>query len=118
MIACLFALADTEPIYEGIVGDIAHLFGKPYPHDVRLKVLGTTEQLMAQIAVEELDLPITTGEFHRLFTELCRKRFLNLSLMDGAERLLRHLHKHNVPVLSSPIISSRSNLNDYIVSNV
>lgn len=99
---CLFdmdgLLLDTEPIYESIVGDIAKLFGKPYPRDVRIKVLGTTEQLMAKIAVTDLELPITTAEFHRLFTILCLQRFQNLELMEGAERLLLHLHKHEIPI--------------------
>lgn len=99
---CLFdmdgLLLDTEPIYKSIVGDIAKLFGKPYPHDVRMRVLGTTEQSMAKIAVRDLDLPITATEFHHLFTALCRQRFLNLSLMEGAERLLLHLHKYEIPM--------------------
>lgn len=99
---CLFdmdgLLLDTEPIYESIVGDIAKLFGKPYPHDVRIKVLGTTEQLMAKIAVTSLNLPITTAEFHHLFTMLSVHRFRDLELLDGAKRLLLHLHKHEVPI--------------------
>lgn len=53
---------------------------------------------MAKIAVADLDLPITTAEFHRLFSALCRQRFLNLNLMEGAERLLLHLHKCGVPM--------------------
>lgn len=81
-----------------MVGDIAKLYGKPYPHDVRMRVLGTTEQLMAKIAVTDLDLPITPAEFHKIFQMLCRKRFLNLNLMPGAERLLRHLHNNDIPI--------------------
>lgn len=58
---------------------------------------GTTEQMTAKIAITELGLPITVEQFHELFSTLCRKRFSNLSLMEGAERLLLHLHKHKVP---------------------
>lgn len=81
-----------------MVADIAQLYGKPYPHETRMRVLGTTEQLMAKIAVTDLDLPITPAEFQRLFKALCRKRFQDLDLMPGAERLLRHLHKNDVPI--------------------
>lgn len=63
-----------------------------------MRVLGTTEQMMAKIAVTGLGLPITPAEFHRLFSELCRQRFRDLSLMEGAERLLLHLHKNGVPM--------------------
>lgn len=94
----LHPIPDTEPIYESIVGDIAKLYGKPYLHEVRMRVLGTTEQMMAKIAVTDLGLPITPAEFHRLFSELCRQRFRNLELMEGAERLLLHLHKCDVPM--------------------
>lgn len=63
-----------------------------------MQVLGTTEQMMAKIAVTGLGLPITPIEFQRLFSQISRQRFRDLSLMDGAERLLLHLHKHGVPI--------------------
>lgn len=62
-----------------------------------MRILGTTEQMSAKIAVTELGLPITVNEFLDLFSALCRKRFANLDLLPGADRLVLHLHKHNVP---------------------
>uniref|UniRef100_A0A034WRH8 Putative pseudouridine-5'-monophosphatase n=1 Tax=Bactrocera dorsalis TaxID=27457 RepID=A0A034WRH8_BACDO len=79
---CIFdldgLLLDTEVVYEEIVRQIAGSFNKSYPRDVRLKLLGTTEQKSAEIAVNELELPIT--------------------LMRGAERLLRHLDANKIPL--------------------
>lgn len=89
---------DTEPIYESIVRDIAKMFGKPYPREVRMRILGVTEQMTARIAISELGLPITGQEFHEMFSALSRKRFHELKLMDGAEHLLRHLHRHDIPI--------------------
>jgi len=90
-------LLDTEFIYEGAVRDIAKSYNKDYPLDVRMKVMGTTEQMTIKIVIEELKLPLTEQEFHLKFNELCRKRFFKLDLMKGADRLIRHLHQSKVP---------------------
>lgn len=62
-----------------------------------MRILGTTEQMSAKIAVTELGLPITTKEFLDMFSALCRKRFANLDLLPGAERLVLHLYENGVP---------------------
>lgn len=90
-------LLDTEHIYEAAVRDIAASYNKDYPHDVRMKVMGTTEQMTIKIVIKELELPTTEAEFHKKFNELCRKRFGKLDLLKGADRLIHHLHQSNVP---------------------
>lgn len=91
-------LLDTEHIYESVVRDIAKSFGKDYPLEVRMKVMGTTEQMTAKIVVEDLGLPIDLDEFLRRLHKMCNKRFTSLALLPGAERLLKHLHANNVPM--------------------
>ncbi|KAG4075872.1 hypothetical protein HA402_003698 [Bradysia odoriphaga] len=90
-------LLDTEHIYEAAVREIAKSYNKDYPHDVRMKVMGTTEQMTIKIVVKELALPISEAEFQGKFTELCRKRFGKLDLLKGADRLIHHLHQSKVP---------------------
>lgn len=90
-------LLDTEHIYESVVRDIVRSFGKEYPLEIRMKVMGTTEQMSGKIVVEQLQLPISIAEFLRMHEELCRQRFENLTLLNGAERLIKHLHEHDVP---------------------
>lgn len=90
-------LLDTEHIYESAVRDIAKSFGEDYPHDVRMKVMGTTEQMTAKIVVEDLQLPIDLDEFLRRFHKICHQRFGKLELLPGAERLIKHLHASKVP---------------------
>jgi pseudouridine-5'-monophosphatase len=90
-------LLDTEHIYEGLVRDVAKMYNKPYPWDTRIRILGTTEQMTAKIAVKELQLPITVDEFRHKFSELARERLRNVTWLRGAERLLKHLHDTNVP---------------------
>lgn len=53
-----------------MVRQIAAIYGKPYPYDVRMRIMGTTEQLTAKIAVTELNLPISVEQFLDKFTEL------------------------------------------------
>ncbi|XP_030382909.1 probable pseudouridine-5'-phosphatase isoform X3 [Scaptodrosophila lebanonensis] len=98
---CIFdmdgLLLDTEKIYEEITRQIAAAFGRPYPEAVRFRVMGTTEQRSAEIAVTECKLPLSVGEFLQRYHKLCGERLHNVPLLEGAERLLRHLHANNVP---------------------
>lgn len=89
-------LLDTEFIYEKSVRKICESFGEDYRFDVRIKVMGTTEQNTAQTVIDELKLPITVPEFLHRLDDLVRVEFEHLNLMKGAERLIRHLHESNV----------------------
>ncbi len=66
-----------------MIADIAKSFGKPYPFDVRMKILGTTEQRTAEIAVNDLKLPITTNDFIKRFDKLGRERLGDVPLLRG-----------------------------------
>lgn len=92
------SIADTEKIYEEIIRDIAALHGKPYPREVRIHILGTSTENTCKIAVKELGLPVTAEEFQELFTEMSSERLSVLNVLPGAERLLRHLNKHKIPI--------------------
>lgn len=99
---CLFdmdgLILDTEFIYENSVRFICQSFGKEYPWDVRMKVMGTQEQKTAEIVIQSLGLPISINEFLKVQGDYVRKEFTSLDLMKGAERLIRHLHAANVPI--------------------
>lgn len=74
---------DTEGIYEKIITEIAESFGKKYTKDIRLKVLGTTEQLTAKIVVQECGLPITVDEFLKRFRDMQNIYLADAKLMTG-----------------------------------
>lgn len=99
---CIFdmdgLLLDTEPIYEAVVSDILKSFDKPYPRDIRMQVMGTTEDKSAEIVVNSMKLPISVEEFMKRHKTMCKERFQDLALMPGAEALIRHLHHHKVPI--------------------
>ncbi|KAM8717301.1 hypothetical protein ACLKA7_004066 [Drosophila subpalustris] len=98
---CIFdmdgLLLDTEKIYEEITRQIAGSFGRPYPEAVRFRVMGTQEKRSAEIAIDECQLPITVGDFLKRYHKMCGERMRNVPLLEGAERLLRHLHANKVP---------------------
>lgn len=90
-------LLDTEHIYESSCQEILQSFVLPYPHETRMKVLGTTEQTTASIIISDMALSITVEQFLERQHEICRRKFKNLNLLTGADRLIHKLHKTNVP---------------------
>lgn len=74
---------DTEAVYEEVIRQIAQTYDKPYPHEVRLKLLGTTEQRTAEIVVTDLSLPISSEEFLQKFNKLCRERLSDCPMKKG-----------------------------------
>lgn len=78
-----FLFPDTEHIYENIIREIAKSYNKPYPWEVRMRILGTTERMTAEIAVRDLELPITVDEFMNRFSEIGRKRLAHVQFLEG-----------------------------------
>lgn len=74
---------DTEKTYEKVIADIAAEYGKPYPWDVRVRIMGTVENVTAKIAVTELGLPITIDEFRQKFSKESRARLGHVPMMKG-----------------------------------
>lgn len=90
-------ILDTEHIYESSCREILRSFGKEYPYETRMRVLGTTEQATAAIIINELNVPITVQQFIDKQHVICRREFKKLNLMKGADRLIFNLHNAKVP---------------------
>lgn len=63
--------------------DIAQSFGKSYPDELKLKILGTPEQDTARIAVAELQLPMTPDEFLDQYHVKVAEGLKNPNIMPG-----------------------------------
>lgn len=104
----LIMFTDTENSYEKVIQQIAGKYGKIYTKEIKISLLGTTEQDTARIAVASMELPITPKEFHQRFSDLCQTALENAPLFKGAEKLIRHFHKNNIPIALATSSSSQS----------
>lgn len=101
-------LLKTEDIYEEADRKMISKYGKTYLKEIRMKVLGCTERAAASIIINELKLPITVEQYRHQVDEILDDMLKEATLMDGAERLVKHLHKHKVPIAVATSSGERS----------
>ncbi|XP_065357458.1 probable pseudouridine-5'-phosphatase isoform X1 [Calliphora vicina] len=98
---CIFdmdgLLLDTETLYTKATQQILDKYGKTYTWEVKMTFMGLRHMEMCQRIVEIYELPLTAEEYSKLQREVNSKIMKNAPLLPGAERLLRHLHTHNIP---------------------
>lgn len=91
-------LLDTESIYTKVIEGICAEHGKTFTWEVKAKQMGQTEHKAAGIIIDTLQLPISPEEY----ICQCKSKFEHLfplvPLLPAAEKLVRHLHKHGVPI--------------------
>ncbi|XP_037520873.1 pseudouridine-5'-phosphatase [Rhipicephalus sanguineus] len=77
---------------------LASSYGKQFTWELDRRVLGTPDFDAARTIVESLGLPITPSECMEKLNKICGEYYHDCDLMPGAERLLRHLKAHGVPM--------------------
>ncbi|KAJ2463153.1 hypothetical protein GGI03_004022 [Coemansia sp. RSA 2337] len=100
--ACIFdmdgLLLDTETIYSEVTNKILEPFGKTFPIETKLKMMGRDVRTATDILLNDLQLPLTFDEYNNQANELKQVYFRRSELMPGVEKLLRHLAKHSIPI--------------------
>lgn len=110
---CIFdldgVLLDTERIYKNIFAGMAGKYGKHYTPEIQIKIMGKPIIDCLTTIVKELNLPTTANELLKELNTQSAKLFGNCHVMKGAEKLVRHLHKHNIPIA----VATSSHENSY-----
>ncbi|CAF0845392.1 unnamed protein product [Rotaria sp. Silwood1] len=99
---CIFdldgLLLDTESIYTECLQKLCVKYGKNFTTEIKLKMMGRSSLEAGRILIRELDLPMTEEEYLTKSTALYVEAFPSSQLLPGAERLVRHLAVHNIPM--------------------
>ncbi|KAJ2776381.1 Pseudouridine-5'-phosphatase [Coemansia interrupta] len=100
--ACIFdmdgLLLDTEIIYTEVTNKILEPYGKTFPLETKIKMMGRDVRTATNILLTDLELPLSFEEYDQQATELKKIFFRKARFLPGAERLIRHLAEHSVPI--------------------
>ncbi|MCL7048333.1 hypothetical protein MKW94_007225 [Papaver nudicaule] len=87
---------------DGIVGDVLKVllgkYGKQWDAKVAHHIVGKTPIEAATAIVDDYKLPCTTDEFMSEITPMFSERWCNIKALPGADRLIKHLKGHGVPM--------------------
>lgn len=91
-------LLDTETLYRQVAEHIASEYGKIHTFELHTKCMGTTAVVDAQYNIEAHDLPLTVDQYLEKVKLGYKQVFPKAVILPGAEKLVRHLHKHQIPI--------------------
>ncbi|KFD54826.1 hypothetical protein M513_04260 [Trichuris suis] len=91
-------LINTEDHYTEAHNMLLKRFGKTFTWDLKAQQMGRSERDGFQLVIDQMQLPVTLDDMIAEMTTYMEQLFPNAVLMPGAERLVVHLSKHNVPI--------------------
>ncbi|CAO1372214.1 unnamed protein product [Diamesa tonsa] len=91
-------LLDTEVLHKKATQNILDNYGKEFSWDVKVTLMGLQRENFSKKIVEIYELPMTWQEYSELVQIQIDLLMEDCQLCPGAERLVRHLHSHNIPI--------------------
>ena len=92
-------LINTEDLYTELFTKICQEYDTQFTYAVKLKCMGRKPHIGIQIMIEDLKMTCTVEEIQKKVAEYSPDIFAKADLLPGAERLIRHLKKHGVPMV-------------------
>ncbi|XP_072034091.1 uncharacterized protein [Amphiura filiformis] len=91
-------LLNTEQFYEQVYTEMLAEYGYVFPLSLHAKLQGGKTSTDAEIIVNEFKLPCTPQQWLDAALTRLLQLYPTASLMPGAERFVRHLHNHHIPI--------------------
>lgn len=91
-------LLDTERIYTEVTQNIVGRFGKVFDWSIKGNMIGRGSRETSEYLVRALELPISADDYLDERDVLLRQAFPAAEPLRGAERLVRHLKRHGIPI--------------------
>ncbi|XP_044495467.1 bifunctional riboflavin kinase/FMN phosphatase-like [Mangifera indica] len=91
-------LLNTDGIITNVLKVLLVKYGKQWDGREAQKIVGKTPVEEAAAIVEEYQLPCTTDEFIAEITPMFNDQWCNIKALPGANRLIKHLSDHGVPM--------------------
>lgn len=91
-------LLSTEHINDSMLSDLVKAHGKILPDGFRSRFLGSPIRTVTEALINELKIDVTLDKLIEESKTMALEKYqtIKLALMPGAERLVRHFHKHNI----------------------
>ncbi|KAI2797441.1 Pseudouridine-5'-phosphatase [Blomia tropicalis] len=92
-------IMDSEKLYETAYRNIAKQFNRKFSFELKMQMSGVPGLQNAELMINELKLPLTIEQYNVLYQSECNRLFSEpIDLMPGAEALIRHLHRNQIPI--------------------
>ncbi|KAF1800445.1 HAD-like domain-containing protein [Mucor lusitanicus] len=101
---CIFdmdgLLLDTERVYTEVTQQILDKYadGVKFTWDVKSQLMGRSGNESAAMVVDTYKLPMSVKEYLDITAIIQEDLFPHAKLLPGVEKLIRHLHAHDIPI--------------------
>ncbi|XP_072933380.1 pseudouridine-5'-phosphatase-like [Epargyreus clarus] len=91
-------LLDSEGLYGEAYKRVCARYGAEFTWELHASVLGFQGQEVVAKIIETFNLPTSKEAFLQEVQQECSMLLPDAKLMPGAEKLVKHLHKHGIPI--------------------